>query len=42
MINHSTGYKRNFRVNLFLSDKKYMAVEAVEGSKSIISVGTIN
>ena len=41
MINRLPRYKRNFRVNFFLSDKKYMAVEAVEGSKSIISVGSL-
>ena len=34
-------YKRNSRVIFFLSDKKYMAVEAVEGSKSIRSVGNV-
>ena len=34
-------YKRNSRVIFFLSDKKYMAVEAVEWSKWIISVGNV-
>ena len=39
MINHLPRYKRNSRVIFFLSDKKYMAVEAVEWSKWSISVG---
>ena len=41
MTNRLPRYKRNFRVNFFLSDKKYMAVEAVEGLKSIKSVGNV-
>jgi len=41
MINRLPRYKRNSRVIFFLSDKKYMAVEAVEGSKSIISVDSV-
>ena len=41
MINRLPRYKRNSRVIFFLSDKKYMAVEAVEGSKSIRSVGNV-
>ena len=41
MNNRLPRYKRNFRVNFFLSDKKYMAVEAVEWSKWIISVGSV-
>ena len=39
MNNRLPRYKRNFRVNFFLSDKIYMAIEAVEWSKWIISVG---
>ena len=34
-------HKWNSRVIFFLSDKKYMAVEAVEWSKWIISVGNV-
>ena len=34
-------YKRNSRVIFFFSDKKYMAVEAVEWSKSTRSVGNV-
>ena len=41
MTNRLPRYKRNFRVNFFLSDKKYMAVEAVEWSKWIISVDSV-
>ena len=41
MMSNLPRYKRNFRVNFFLSDKKYMAVEAVEWSKSTRSVGNV-
>jgi len=41
MINHLPRYKRNSRVIFFFSDKKYMAVEAVEWLKSIKSVGNV-
>ena len=41
MNNRLPHYKRNFRVNLFLGDKKYMAVEVVEWSKWIISVDSV-
>ena len=34
-------YKRNSRVIFFFSDKKYMAVKAVEWLKSIKSVGNV-
>ena len=34
-------YKRNSRVIFFFSDKKYMAVEAVEWLKSTKSVGNV-
>ena len=39
MISNLPRYKRNSRVIFFFSDKKYMAVEAVEGRKWSISVG---
>ena len=41
MINSLPRYKRNSRVIFFFSDKKYMAVEAVEWSKSTRSVGNV-
>ena len=41
MISNLPGYMRNSRVIFFFSDKKYMAVEAVEWSKSTRSVGNV-
>ena len=41
MTNRLPRYKRNSRVIFFLSDKKYMAVEAVEWSKWTRSVGIV-
>ncbi len=41
MISNLPRYKRNSRVIFFFSDKKYMAVEAVEWLKSTRSVGNV-